>query len=144
VQKVANPTPSSSTITQHPRVGVAVLLKKDNQILLGKRKNAHGTGTWAPAGGHLEFGESIEECARRELLEETGLRALSLKPLTWTNNIIDANKHYVTLFMLVDEWEGALILKEPHKCEGWHWFDLDKLPEPLFPTVVSFFEKYQI
>lgn len=127
--------------TEKPRVGVAVFLKKDNQILLGKRKNAHGADTWAPPGGHLEFGESVEECAYRELLEETGLHALSIKPLTWTNNIIDGSKHYVTLFMLIDTWEGVLTLMEPNKCKGWHWFDIDKLPEPLFPSVQSFFEK---
>lgn len=42
-------------------------------MLLGKRAGSHGDGTWAPAGGHLEFGESIEACARREVRQATGL-----------------------------------------------------------------------
>ena len=46
---------------------------KKGKILLGQRKNAHGEGTWAFPGGHLEFGESLEACAAREVLEETGL-----------------------------------------------------------------------
>jgi 8-oxo-dGTP diphosphatase len=48
-----------------PLIGVAVIVIKDDKILLGKRKNSHGAGTWALPGGHLEFGESIKDCARR-------------------------------------------------------------------------------
>ena len=44
---------------KHPRVGIGVIaLNNQGKILLGKRKNAHGDGDWAPPGGHLEFGES--------------------------------------------------------------------------------------
>lgn len=43
---------------ERPKVGVGVLIVDGNKILLGKRKNAHGDGCWAPPGGHLEFGES--------------------------------------------------------------------------------------
>jgi 8-oxo-dGTP diphosphatase len=54
-----------------PKVGVAVIVVKDTRILLGKRVNSHGSGTWQFPGGHLEFGEPIEDCAKRELFEET-------------------------------------------------------------------------
>ncbi|MBU0929712.1 MAG: NUDIX domain-containing protein, partial [Nanoarchaeota archaeon] len=56
------------------RVGVGVYIIKDNKILFGKRKGFHGSGTWCPPGGHLEFNESIEECAIREVMEETGIK----------------------------------------------------------------------
>jgi len=42
-----------------PRVGLGVLIIKDGKVLLGRRKGAHGEGTWAPPGGHLECGESF-------------------------------------------------------------------------------------
>jgi 8-oxo-dGTP diphosphatase len=124
-----------------PRVGVGVAVINNNRLLLGKRKGAHGTGTWAFPGGHLEFGESVEECARRELIEETGLKALSLTLGPWVNDLIEKDKHYITLFVFVNEFEGDLQLLEPHKCEGWAWFSCHALPNPLFPSIISLIKK---
>ncbi len=127
-----------------PKVGVGITLIKDGLVLLGKRKGAHGAGEWSFAGGHLEFGESVEECARRELAEETGLNALSVQLGPWTADIIEGNKHYITLFVFVDRFEGELQLLEPHKCEGWQWFAWDKFPTPLFAPVQSLIKKVGI
>ncbi len=124
-----------------PKVGVGVAVIKEGKMLLGKRKGAHGEGSWSTAGGHLEYGETPEQCAVRELQEETGLKALSLKIGPWTNNIFEEGKHYLTIFVLVDEFEGEPQLLEPDKCEGWQWFDWNALPAPLFPSVRSFVEK---
>lgn len=58
------------------------------------------TGTYALAGGHLEFGESFASCAEREALEETGLVVKELKYLTACNTVMESEgKHYVTIFM---------------------------------------------
>ncbi|MEK6901677.1 MAG: NUDIX domain-containing protein, partial [Nanoarchaeota archaeon] len=80
-----------------PQVGVGVLIVKNNKVLLGKRKNAHGEGTWCPPGGHLEFGESFEDCARRETFEETGISIKNIRFITATNDIFSEEKHYITL-----------------------------------------------
>ena len=61
----------------NPRVGIGVLIFKEQKILLGKRIMSHGSGTWSPPGGHLEFRESFEECAIREVNEETGLTIIT-------------------------------------------------------------------
>ena len=118
------------------RVGVGVFILRSSSapspddknghpsFLLGKRINAHGAGTWATPGGHLEFGETPEKCAAREVLEETGLKVKDMRFLTTTNDFMpDAGRHYVTLFMVCvreDDAQEAKVM-EPDKCEGWEW-----------------------
>lgn len=126
-----------------PRVGVGVFVFKADKVLLGKRKGAHGAGDWAPPGGHLEFGESVEGCAKRELIEETGLKAVLIKTGPWSNDVMNGNKHYITLFAIVDQFEGEPELLEPHKCEGWGWFSVNALPDPLFLPAISFFKQFK-
>jgi len=62
--------------TQYPRVGLGVLIFNErNQLLLGQRLNSHGADSWGPPGGHLEFGETFEEGAIKEVAEETGIKS---------------------------------------------------------------------
>ena len=132
-------------MNNRPKVGVGVLIIKDSKMLLGKRKSAHGQGAWATPGGHLEFGETLEECAKRELLEETGLIAESIKKLWFTNDIyLQEGKHYITIFMIVDKFSGELKNLEPDKCEGWQWFDLNNLPSPLFLSLENLINKEKV
>lgn len=121
-----------------PKVGVGVAVLRDNQVLLGKRIGSHGEGEWAFPGGHLEFGETVEACARRELLKETGIRALALETGGWSSDVMTEDKHYITLFAIVRSFEGEPQLLEPDKCAGWQWFPLNALPEPLFAPIHTF------
>ncbi|KAF9884084.1 Nudix hydrolase 15, mitochondrial [Aspergillus nanangensis] len=114
-----------------PRLGVAVFVFNDRgEFILGKRQGSHGSGTWALPGGHLEFGESFEGCASREVLEETNLTVHNIKYLTATNDVMEAeNKHYVTIFVgchLADQSQQPQIM-EPDKCAKWEWASLDKV-----------------
>ena len=79
-----------------PQVGVGVVLLRDGQVFLAKRQGSHGEDTWASAGGHLELGESLEECARREAQEELGVTVGSLRFLC-ISNIVAYGKHYVDI-----------------------------------------------
>jgi len=123
-------------LLKRPLVGVGVIVVKEGKVLLGLRKGSHGSGCWAFPGGHLEYKESVEECARRELIEETGLTALSYHLGPWVSDVIE-DKHYITLFVLVDAFEGELTLMEPHKCEGWSWHHWEAMPSPLFSCIGS-------
>ncbi|EME39290.1 hypothetical protein DOTSEDRAFT_139095, partial [Dothistroma septosporum NZE10] len=120
------------------RVGVGVFilrslspkLSTNPSFLVGKRKGSHGNGTFALPGGHLEFGESMEDCATREVLEETGLEVTQPTFLTATNDYMAGEgKHYVTMFVCCARKNSAQEAEvlEPEKCEGWgraSWMDL--------------------
>jgi 8-oxo-dGTP diphosphatase len=124
--------PDSGT-EKRPLVGVAVIVVRDGRVLLGRRKNAHGAGTWALPGGHLEYFESIEDCARREVAEETGLKIGNVRHCAYTNDRFQAEgKHYVTLFVAAEHRSGEAVVREPDKCEAWRWFSWDDLPRPRF------------
>lgn len=117
----------------NPKVGLGVAIIRNGKILFGKRKNSHGEGSWCFPGGHLEFGESWEECARRETLEETGLEIENIRFATATNDLFKKeNKHYITILMVADWVEGEARILEPEKCEKWDWFDWNEQPSPLF------------
>lgn len=114
-------------------VGVGVLIFRDSKVLLGKRKGSHGSACWGLPGGHLEFGESVVDCAKRETREETGLIIEKMSHAGFSSDVFeDIEKHYVTLFVEADDPGGLPMVLEPEKCEYWQWFAWDDLPEPLF------------
>ncbi len=114
---------------KHVRVGVAVIIEKNGKVLLGLRKSkTHGNNSWQFPGGHLEYGESFEECAIREVKEETNLEISNLKIVGVTNDYFkDAKKHYITVFMKAENVKGTLKNLEPDKCERWVWIEKKKL-----------------
>jgi 8-oxo-dGTP diphosphatase len=120
-------------MSQRPRVGVGVIITKGGRILLIKRKGAHGQGTWSTPGGHLEFGESPDECARRETQEETGVEIDHVRALGYTNDVFaSSGLHYVTLWMAGQYASGEASVSAPYEASQVGWFPWDALPEPLF------------
>lgn len=118
---------------QSVQVGIGVIILKGKKILLGKRIDGHNKDTWQSTGGHLEFGESFENCARREITEETGLEVKNIKQIIATNDIfLKEAKHYVTIFMVCEYQSGTPSAREPSKCSEWKWFDKNNLPDNLF------------
>jgi len=121
-----------------PRVGVGVIVLRDGHVLLGQRRGSHGAGTWALPGGHLEFGETVECCAVREVLEETGLAVDAIARGPYTSDVFaDAGRHYVTLFVLTRSARGEPMLREPDKCAAWRWCRWSELPAPLFAPLAT-------
>jgi 8-oxo-dGTP diphosphatase len=135
--------------TLRPFVGIGVILvnpvRYPGCVLISERLSSHGKGGFQLPGGHLEYGESFEECAQRELKEETNIDSSSFKLIHVTNTIFSEEeggpKHYITLFMRsIIEDDSTLKCMEPHKNSDWvwtKWEDLKtkKLFAPLRQTV---------
>ena len=116
-----------------PKVGVGVIIRRDRKVLIGQRLNAHGHESWSFPGGHLEYGESFEDCAKRETREETGLEINLVGSTYVTNDNFEIEgKHYVTVFVVGDWIGGEAKVKEPDKIHRWQWIGWDKLPQPMF------------
>lgn len=118
---------------ERPKVGAGVLVKNEDKVLFLKRKNSHGENTWSFPGGHLEFNEELEDCVRREVEEETGIKVKNIKFETITNDIFkEEGKHYITIFMSCEYDSGKVQVMEEDKCTQVDWFDWNELPRPLF------------
>ncbi len=117
---------------ERPKVGVGVVVVKDGKILIGERLMSHGAGTWMIPGGHLEFGETFEECAMREVFEETGLTDIEITELIRVGNDRIYDKHFVTIGMVATWKSGEPKVTEPGKSENWKWIDPKELPENIF------------
>lgn len=126
-------------MVDRPKVGVGVFVVRDGKILVGHRIGSHGSDTWSLPGGHLEFGESVEACAKREVLEEAGIDIGDIQPITFTNDIFpEEDRHYITLFMRANYLSGDVERKEPEKCLEWRWVEWPHIPEPLFWPLQNF------
>ena len=115
-----------------PLVGVGVVFIRDGRVFLAQRRGSHGEATWASAGGHLEYSESLEDCARREAREELGVEVGELRVLC-LGNIIAYDRHYVDVEFLGDIGDQEPVPNEADgTLEAYGWFPLREPPEPLF------------
>ncbi len=126
-----------------PKVGIGIMIFKDGKILLGKRKASHGAGEYAFPGGHLEYMEGFEACARREITEETGIEVDNVRFQYLANVKEYAPKHYVHIGLMADWKSGEPKVLEPEKLESWGWYDMNKLPEPMFAACTHAIEAYK-
>ena len=131
-------------------VGIGVMILKNNKILLGKRhedpENAssllHGAGTWTMPGGKLDFGETFEEGAKREVLEETGIKLNKVNVFCVNQDMVET-AHFITVGLFSDNFEGDAKVMEPDEITEWHWFDLKDLPNPIYFPSAKVLENYK-
>lgn len=126
-----------------PKVGIGIMIFKDGKILLGKRKGSHGEGEYAFPGGHLEYMESFEGCAIREINEECGIKVKNIRFQFLANLTKYAPKHYVHINFLADWEEGEPKILEPDKSESWGWYEIDNFPQPMFEICKTAVDSYR-
>ena len=139
------PVPDHAPRLSMWQVGVAVLVTSathPGHVLVGRRRGGFAAGTYALPGGHLEFGESFEVCAAREVAEECGVVLADAAVVPFTVNAVSASDgfHCVVPFVrgqCSDEPRNM----EPDKCDGWQWCVFpDGIPQPRFPSLQQFID----
>jgi ADP-ribose pyrophosphatase YjhB (NUDIX family) len=112
-----------------PKVAVAVLIESDGKVLLGRRgEHTRQPGRWSFPSGFVERGEVVEDAARRETLEETGL-AVTLGPVL---TVISSLGETVVLvvYPAIDATGTPTAADDLIEVR---WFPFDALPELAFP-----------
>lgn len=122
-------------------VGVGVIIVRQGEVLIGRRNGKNGYNTWSMPGGHLDVGETPEDAAVREVLEETGLVVANPRFIGYTNDIFpNAQKHYLTLWIAVEFTSGEPRITDSHEMDAFEWVSLAELAqkENLFLPLVNF------
>lgn len=129
---------------QHFNSAVFVMLRNDRgEYLLQERQNtSFMNGYWDfSASGHLERGETLQECIVREAEEETGVRVNidSLKLVHISQHDV-GNWPYLNFLFVSDDFEGEPVTNETDKVSGLKWFAPENFPEKLTLSVRLFEE----
>lgn len=100
--------PNADVYANQVRVRVCGICLKDNKLLLIRHQaTVNNQAFWAPPGGGLQFGETVESCLVREVLEETGLQT-KVKRFLFVNEFMNAPLQAVELFFELEIEGGEL------------------------------------
>jgi 8-oxo-dGTP pyrophosphatase MutT (NUDIX family) len=127
-------------------VGAAILIVDDqNRLLLMKRSDS---GCWGPPGGATEPGEVVEDAARRETFEETGLQVGEMMlfgvfsgPELYYKYPNGDEVYNVTIVYLSRDVCGDIRLNGEHT--EWRWFSADEIPDDLSPPIIPVIEEFK-
>lgn len=120
----------------------SVVMDGEGRILLIRRKD---TGEWGFPAGAVELGESILDCCRREVREETGLDVISAVPMAiyseprfhWTDQYGN-QRQMLAVVLLVQEWGGRIRARTDETTDC-RFFDINSLPDlpPVYAETVA-------
>jgi len=123
---------------EYPGNCLALIVIKEDKVLIGRRRKVRGDGLYAFPGGRIRKYETPQACLLREMREEAGddleVELIDTKfPFETISECSDSG-HYIVLF-----YRARYVRGEPKntedKCHGWEWHDWKNLPQPLFSGI---------
>lgn len=125
---------------------VVIVLDKEGRLLLQQRKQP--AGSWGIPGGLMELGESVEDTAKRELFEETNLRAENLNLInvySGSNNYIKAPNgdefYTVTTAFFSNDITGEIIVDESESMD-FRYFKPEQMPTHIVKSHALILEEF--
>ena len=123
-----------------PKVAVAILIRKEDQVLLVQRTYDPQKGHWTLPSGFVDAGEDPVEAAKRECLEETGLYIDHIQLL----DVLYSQEHprgaSILIVYRADVRSGKLVAGDDANRAG--YFNIHQLPPLAFSSTHSILEKY--
>ena len=118
------------------------MLVRDGRVLMGRRVSGQRPSWWGWIGGRLEFGETLQDCARREAREEAGVEVTNLH-LLCISSIIVEDQHWIDVEFLGEIASGEPQTTATDELTDWGWFPIDQLPDPIFEPAKLALRSYQ-
>ena len=125
----------SERFLPYAAVWVLVYNEKQELCLLRRFNTGYIDGTYNLPAGHLEEGESLQQGAHREALEEAGITITDSKLVHTAYREGKNGRIYIDTFFEVLAYQGEVYNAEPNKCDEVIWVSKDNLPHNIAPSL---------
>ena len=106
---------------QPPNAASVALIDRDKVLLIQRARKPY-FGMWSLPGGRLEAGETPEQAAEREIMEEVGLRVWRLHPI---KRMLLGEGRFVLQVFATEAFEGEIVASD--EVSAWRWVRLDEI-----------------
>jgi 8-oxo-dGTP diphosphatase len=135
----------SERFTTYPAT-LILLLRDDHIFLVQRAGTGYKDGFWVPPSGHIEAGETPEQGAVREAMEEAGV-TIREQDLTFVYSLYrmgygGRNRTYCDYIFKAESWQGEPHNAEPSKASAAGWFPLNNLPTPMLEAQHHILQDY--